>query len=289
MANIRDSAGIIFDVIQCLLERCLYFGTSDTRTCFSLISDALLNSEKTKVVLILHSQGALEGSIILDWLINQHPREILQKLEIYTFGNAANHFNNPRTKRDHGVPRPKGRAIRHIEHYANSMDFVSRWGVLHFKKRTAQQDGQTIVYGEHSNILSEQPVPKKGLNILQVKKHNKLDEDWNAYEGACFERNGSGHQFNQHYLDNMFPLDDSRTKVLTNGNGSPVAGTFMASMVKIHNDPKEVYARVRRQNGEAEQDDQNGVNGVTPETTRVYHVSRLWQYVNGGKPEADSR
>lgn len=33
--------------------------------------------------------------MIIDWLLQELPQNLLSKLEVYTFGNAANHFNNP--------------------------------------------------------------------------------------------------------------------------------------------------------------------------------------------------
>ncbi|EFQ33678.1 uncharacterized protein GLRG_08607 [Colletotrichum graminicola M1.001] len=57
----NETAGIIFDVIQCLIERCFYYGTSDTRACYALIAGALGDPKKNRVILILHSQGARWG------------------------------------------------------------------------------------------------------------------------------------------------------------------------------------------------------------------------------------
>jgi hypothetical protein len=153
--------------------------------------------------------------MIIDWLLQEVPQDLLAKLEVYTFGNAANHFNNPHlhllsqhaalahptaissTKTstqvhyhdpiasiDNGSlepPKPNtlktahqsslaGKTIRYIEHYAHTSDFVARWGVLHFT----------------TNFSLEPDAPR--------------------YMGRVFERAGEGHQFNQHYLDSMFPL-----------------------------------------------------------------------------------
>jgi hypothetical protein len=133
------------------------------------------------VILVVHSQGAIECSMIIDWLLADLPEQRLSKLEVYTFGSAANHFNNPvyGTADDktpafsgHGL-RDYHRAIRHIEHYANSGDFVSQFGVLNFSKR-----------GE---LQSE-----------------------NRYVGQVFERKGSGHMFCQHYLDTMFLMEGDK-------------------------------------------------------------------------------
>lgn len=59
------------------------------------VKKALSDEKNTKVVLILHSQGGIEGGAIIDWLLQELPQNLLSKLEVYTFGNAANHFNNP--------------------------------------------------------------------------------------------------------------------------------------------------------------------------------------------------
>jgi hypothetical protein len=159
--------------------------------------------------------------MIIDWLLQEVPQDLLAKLEVYTFGNAANHFNNPHlhllsqhaalkhptvpstTKtltsvRYHDplstLPAPtdenggmnvngharstkqestSGKTIRYIEHYAHTSDFVARWGVLHFTCNFS------------------------------------LDPTSPRFMGRVFERPGEGHQFNQHYLDAMFPLQPS--------------------------------------------------------------------------------
>lgn len=59
------------------------------------MKEALLDEKNKKVVFILHSQGGIEGSAIIDWLLQELPQNLLSKLEVYTFGNATNHFNNP--------------------------------------------------------------------------------------------------------------------------------------------------------------------------------------------------
>ena len=109
---------------------------------------------------------------MIDWLLDALPSDLLCHLEVYTFANAANHFNNPRwtcpTRPEeleslYSSPLSNG-AVGHIEHYANSADVVSRIGVLHFVD-----------------------IP-------------------NRYMGRLFVRPGSGHMLNQHYLDNMFTL-----------------------------------------------------------------------------------
>jgi hypothetical protein len=119
------------------------------------------------VVIVSHSQGGIIVSMVLDLLFADMPVENIAKLEIYTFGCAASHFNNPLRAIDPRSPTAKARVIRHIEHYANSDDLVTRWGVLY--------------------------------NICASPN--------NTFMGKVFvRRNASGHLLNQHYLSNMFPL-----------------------------------------------------------------------------------
>jgi hypothetical protein len=211
----NKTSGVIFDVLQCLIQRNFNYATMDVRDCYRIVKATLYDPNLTKVIFILHSQGGIEGGMILDWLLVEVPQDLLAKLEIYTFGNAANHFNNPhlhllsqnaalknprtatltKTKthiaglkeadkqadangkvRDgetEHTSTPLGKTIHHIEHYAHTTDFVSRWGVLHF--------------------ISSSPTPISAPRFM----------------GRVFERSSpesGGHQFCLHYLDSMFPL-----------------------------------------------------------------------------------
>jgi hypothetical protein len=145
------------------------------------------------VVLILHSQGGIEGSSILDWLLSDLSHELISKLEIFTFGNAARRFNNPLlTKHNSSDGETNGgrgeRVIKYIEHYANSEDFVANIGVLNFTSPSAQPYA-----------------------------------DGNAFSGPVFIREGSGHLLNMHYLDKMFPM--------VNGRVDEDGNTFMKTVI----------------------------------------------------------
>jgi hypothetical protein len=226
-------------------------------------------------VFILHSQGAIEGGMIIDWLLDEVPQDLLQYLEVYTFGNAANHFNNPyRDLQSSGVkdtgPKKKElqtkplrhRAIAHIEHYANDRDFVSRWGVLNYTEKSSR---------------------------------DKLELE-NKFIGRVFKRSGSGHQFNQHYLDNIFPLD-------TNGQSvrEPRPGDFMETIfepggnsenqAERESPRRSLYTTAQTedqvtrylQNAEYLFDGIATVN-VIQRPQRMKDVSRLWGYRNGNVP-----
>ncbi|KAE8145054.1 hypothetical protein BDV25DRAFT_145017 [Aspergillus avenaceus] len=251
--------GLVFDIIECLAQRNFTFATPDTRYGYAITKKTLLDPQYEKVVLILHSQGGIEGGLIIDWLLAELPQELLQKLEVYTFGNAANHFNNPYKSviasqsessdrsENHGsndsVPGEK--SVLHIEHYANKFDFVCVWGVLHF-------------FG----------VP-------------------NRYMGRVFVRPGTGHQFNQHYLDTMFMLgpdrkvQDSNEFMEMEVNSSNCTGVPFYSAKSDREDKVLVVGENRLQEGNS----LNGsfVNGIR-RPVKVKDLSRLWQYRNGASP-----
>ncbi|RDW78345.1 hypothetical protein BP5796_06197 [Coleophoma crateriformis] len=220
----NKSNGILFDVIQCLIQRNFNYATQDIRDCYLTVKELLYRPDLTKIVFILHSQGGIEGGMVIDWLLQEVPQDLLAKLEVYTFGNAANHFNNPHTllmSQHAALSHPSipattesrnlihyhdaipngingtstapenvrdsrqstsGKAIRYIEHYANSFDYVARWGVSSF-------------------IRSYSPSAASA-----------------RFMGRVFEQTGRGHLLNEHYLDTMFPL--KRTEDGSGGIGN---------------------------------------------------------------------
>ena len=236
-----------------MVQRNFNYATKDVRVCYDIIKGLLYRPEFSKVVFILHSQGGIEGGLVLDWLLQELPQDMLSKLEVYTFGNAANHFNNPHrhavsqtlahtkgleamntvfTETTYATPSSSpvevrngrldgetngknppplrketsssmsrssvaatDRAIGHVEHYAHSTDFVAIWGVLHFA----------------TNHTKSQQIPR--------------------FLGTLFVRadGGGGHQFNQHYLDGMFPLERNAAGKLI---GCRDSNEFMESVVE---------------------------------------------------------
>ncbi|KAI4202072.1 MAG: hypothetical protein LQ350_002861 [Teloschistes chrysophthalmus] len=181
----NQSVGMIGDVFECILQRCLSYKTMDVRVACEIVKGCLMDPEAKKVVLIGHSQGGIIVSMVLDQLFPELPNESMSKLEIYTFGSAASHFHNPpilpRTDATGSSPVD---CIKYIEHYANEYDMVPRWGVLYATRA----------------LLT------------------------NRYAGAVFVHMGAtGHMFIQHYLDRIFPVTGGTAKahsgpaVKTNG------------------------------------------------------------------------
>jgi hypothetical protein len=132
--------GIPFDVIECILQRTFAYPTLDIRKAYAAIATLLGDPNVKKLVLIAHSQGAIEAGMVLDWLYATMSREQVAKLEVFTFGNAGNHWNCPV---DTGKAGVEGRVIRHMEHYANSGDWVARFGILHFRQKVEKYTGES--------------------------------------------------------------------------------------------------------------------------------------------------
>ncbi len=185
--------GIVFDLIECLIQRDSCYATADIRTGYHQVKKSLLDEKNKKVVLLLHSQGGIEGGAILDWLLDDLPVHVLGKLEIYTFASAANHWNNP--SRHHNASNQEGAVgvIKHVEHYTNSGDFVSRFGILGFIRMPLRGSGiTTTTTGENG-----------GSSNAGSSSHDAN----NRFKGKLFKRNATGHMLSQHYLAYMFPRE----------------------------------------------------------------------------------
>ncbi|CAL3968166.1 unnamed protein product [Diplocarpon coronariae] len=238
--------GFIFDLLECLLQRDLDYKSRDIRQSRAQLRAALAAPATRKVVLILHSQGGIEGSSILDWLLADLSHEVVAKLEIFTFGNAARHFNNPLVSKPSSplVDESRGgrgeRVIKHIEHYANTRDFVANIGVLQFTSPQAQPYA-----------------------------------DGNAFFGRVFVREGTGHLLNMHYLDKMFTL--------VNGRVDDSGNKFMNSKITKKQDTRTAPFRAELTVFRASRPHNASQNGHEPQQM-VKDVSRLWQYRNGLQP-----
>lgn len=306
-----SSSGILFDIIESLVQRNFAYATTDVRVAYNTIKETLYNPRYSRVILVLHSQGCILGGLTIDWLLQELPQDLLSKLEVYTFGNAANHFNNPHryvsSQRKTLVPSPdakvdgggqangvststavprlvsetssskpsdiSGRVIGHIEHYANMTDFVALLGVLHFASSAAAS-----------------PLMPRYIGRVFA---------WYSTRG--------GHQFNQHYLDGMFPLARDDRGRLT--GCAETGNEFMESAILVgeegdeSDDVDEAYgtswlgalgsmANGRRtvRSSEANVKIHNGGSPIvsrkgTMSRVKVKDVSRLWQYRNGRRPQ----
>jgi len=261
----QNRFGLVLDLVQCLIQRDLGLTNGCVKETYKQLRTHLLQRDPAnkdewcykKVVVIAHSQGGLITSLALDMLFADLADDVLSRLEIYTFGNAANHFNNPPNTY---TPASGGETIRfptikHIEHYANEFDFVSRLGVLAYHPGPRSKNGEEAGFLEWS--MSRRPHVQEGAY------HDTGMHD-NQFAGKLFMRPGKGgHQFVMHYLDEMFK------------DGNEGEQVFVPVMVK---DDKASGGKTKGVVLDA------GKEGLVKKTD-LEQTSRLWGYRSGKVPD----
>lgn len=203
------------------------------------------------------------ASQVLDLLFCDVPGDLMGKLEVYTFGSAAGHLNNPSwsttsTSTTNGTMsgRPTTtRMIRHIEHYVNSLDPVTRWGILY--------------------------------NVCDV-----LD---NRFAGSIFIRMGaSGHMLNQHYLGPMFPIahQTKKTPQKHKSTNSPTSTTtndreatdFLSTKVTL--DANTITSRnsLQKSNLVFLRRESSNLSSTSPTTTTIHNANHILDTVKRHLP-----
>ncbi|KAK3321632.1 hypothetical protein B0H66DRAFT_472946 [Apodospora peruviana] len=248
--------GILFDVIECLIQRNLAYATTDVRVCYRIIKEKLYNPQYSKVVFILHSQGGIEGSLILDWLLQELPQNLLAKLEVYTFGNASNHFNNPH-RHIYSQDAAKRNPLAASTDSANLAAARQVNGDFPSNHTTTEEPEDNIsiaipppnLLTSETSALSPSAISGRVIGHIEHYAHTSdFVALWGVlhfatsapgthslprYIGRVFARTSTrgGHQFVQHYLDGMFPLArDSATGKLI---GCAEENEFMESEVVL--------------------------------------------------------
>lgn len=281
--------GIVLDLVECLVQRDFGYMTADIRIAHNAIKTTLLDPDVHRVVLLAHSQGGIIISAALDALsYSDLPVEAWDKLEVYTFGCAANHFSNPprcvcRRRADSPIPMqlpryPRTlRQIAVIEHYANELDFVAKMGVLNFTGNPATNPAPapTATAATPIPVIPATPAAATATATTPlIGSGGSGTGSTGSFVGKVFMRMGTGgHLFCQHYLGPMFsglrPEFLDETVVTTDGS---------AAMVGTAGDVHDVERLLA---------DAVGVSqGALPVAQRtVRDVSRLWKYKNGNVPQ----
>jgi hypothetical protein len=122
----------------------------------------------------------------------------------------------------------------------------------------------------HSNILSP---------TTPFEKIDFTEEDDNKFVGRLFKRVGSGHQFNQHYMDTMFEMEGIDMRDFSRGRVKD-GNAYMDAWVDL--DVFEEWDTVQAGGGRVGQG-QGRVIARRPK--QVKEMSRLWAYRNGGNPD----
>jgi hypothetical protein len=218
----NETWGILGDIVECIIQREFGFCSKETRIAYEYVKSYCSDPEVKKVVLIGHSQGGIMVSQVLDELFMDLPSESIAKLEVYTFGNAASHFNNPLRKPAHSTGEyPHILSPSESTSLAATTDspttMVSPMTPLPLPQKATFSAPQSrtftispylpkrvIPHIEHY-CNSEDMVTRWG-SLYSVKNvlGNRFCGHVFIYEGA------SGHMLNQHYLANMFPVNRPR-------------------------------------------------------------------------------
>ncbi|KAF4982703.1 hypothetical protein FZEAL_1730 [Fusarium zealandicum] len=311
------TSGIIFDVIECLIQRNFGYATGDVRICFKIIKDVLYDPSKSKVIFVLHSQGGIEGGLVLDWLLQELPQDLLAKLEVYTFGNGANHFNNPhRHRSSQALAMFKPLSAMSTVMSETSFDSPTESSQEPQDELSVKVlDALKKANNSRSTTRSVSAAKDRAIKHVEHFAHNTdfvaiwgvLHFATNRMEspelprflGRLFSRADvrGGHQLNQHYLDGMFPLKfDEKTGKYT---GADEDNEFMNELIKI-GEEGDAMANTREAfeiswagtQGFGSGDistpvEVHGIsnkNKIASNEVRVKDVCRLWSYRNGQSP-----
>ncbi|KAI3319792.1 hypothetical protein HD806DRAFT_547689 [Xylariaceae sp. AK1471] len=260
------TTGIIFDVIECLIQRNFGYATSDVRLAYKIVKEKLYNPQYSKVVFILHSQGGIEGGLVLDWLLQELPQDLLAKLEVYTFGNAANHFNNPHRhirsqeeEQNHPkvrtqvsevitqvpitdspvemkIPAPQKPLSNGAGSSSRSMDLPQPLTTATNDLRTPRRRTYTVPACDRAIGHVEHYAHTTDFvalwGLLHFVTNERASPEMPRFIGRVFSRVSTrgGHQFCQHYLNGMFPLSRNADGEFT---GCADRNDFMESVVEI--------------------------------------------------------
>jgi len=219
------TSGIVFDVIECLIQRNFTYATSDVRRAYRTMRDVLYDPSKSKVVFVLHSQGGIEGGLVLDWLLQETPQDLLAKLEVYTFGNAANHFNNPhRHVISQSLSQSNPSAAMTTVMRETSFNSATSSPVERRKKGNGKAPPPLSTESSLTSSRTFSAAKDRAIGHVEHYAHSTdFVAIWGVlhfatnrvgspqlprFLGRLFSRANSrgGHQLNQHYLDGMFPL-----------------------------------------------------------------------------------
>ncbi|KAH7417451.1 hypothetical protein BKA64DRAFT_657977 [Cadophora sp. MPI-SDFR-AT-0126] len=253
--------GIIFGLINTLIQRHLGYVTASTRECYKALRSELQSPHTGNIVLILHGQGAIIGSRALDLLLQELPHQLFSKLEIYTFGSTATHFNNPYRDAPSGASHAttRTRVLGHIEHYVLSQDIASAMDPFRSGLSTERTDSMA------TSSATTNP----------------------NFAGQIFAIEGSGCLFNGDYMNTIFP--SSKPGQLHE------ASAVMETIAVIQKNPQRESPQLADPDSDLESESifsgsakpkgrSLDTRSIAVGMLKVKDLSRLWQYRDGRSP-----
>ncbi|KAL8650349.1 MAG: hypothetical protein Q9210_003873 [Variospora velana] len=281
----NQSYGLISDLLECVVQRCLSYSTMDARVAYEILRDYLVDKEVKKVVLVAHSQGGIIASMVVDHLLAELSEEMMGKLEIYTFGSAASSFNNP-PKTSATQPSP---CIPHIEHYANEYDMVPRWGLLYAVKSqlTNRYAGNVFV---RTGAMGHMFVDHYLNPIFPLPGHQRNDQVKASVRGGQMNGDGAtnGHRLEDadQYLNAIVNVDTDtetrRTKAEPKSVVHKRGKKRIAAGINGHTTP--VVNGLRVDDADAIEARANMIVVAPTQGKKVKELSRMWEYLDGASP-----
>lgn len=252
----NKSAGPILDVVECVIQRDFTYYTSDIRKGYVEIRAALEAENTKKVIILCHSQGGIIVSLIIDLLLATISRSLLDKLEVYTFANASNHFNNPLN----ALGKP---TIQFVEHFANEKDPISQFGVLLFSQFKDEKDDQFTLIQNRKNVKGSCSTFHFTDNMFKIATNRKLE-------------------------NLLVPTISSKDEVIGSFKGVGLTEDFTSRQHSQNSAAGQVFSGklfVRwHQSGHLLINHYLGPDNNILETPEVQQSSRLYQYLNGKSP-----
>ncbi|KAI4090574.1 MAG: hypothetical protein LQ344_004621 [Seirophora lacunosa] len=280
----NQSYGLISDLLECIVQRCLSYSTEDVRVACEVLRDYLVDEEVKKVVLVAHSQGGIIVSMVVDYLLAELSGEMMGKLEIYTFGSAAAQFNNPpRTSTTQSSP-----SIPHIEHYANEYDMVPRWGVLYAIRSllTDRYAGEVFVRtGATGHMFVEHYLDP----IFPLPGHQSKDKSTGSARARRVNADADhGVDVAEDYLDAIVDVDTDTEKRRAGAEPKSVVHKHESTVHKMGEQriapEMNGLATPAAENGDANATIDARANLTFVKGKKVKELSRLWKYLDGAVP-----
>jgi len=192
--------------------------------------------------------------------------------EIYTFGSAASHFNNPHL----ALPALTSQGcIPYIEHYCNEYDMVSRWGALHSTTKVLNNrySGSIFVrlgatghmFNQHYLSVMFPPSPRSweaganGFRKLNGTASSFLDKVVDVDEGLALKREDTAVGILR--WDSMFEVGKGGRLEVDGGKKGVVDGEMPVEDGLLDGMCREAEGR------------------------SVRELSRLWLYLGGRSPK----
>ncbi len=121
--------GVLIDIFESVFGRTFDFSLTPELYTKRRVEDAIFSNMYDRVILLAHSQGAIVASNVIRELIRDFRQknrlEKLTRLEVYTFGSAADEIDA-----DDTLSNAHNRLVPYIEHFANTDDVIAQLGIL---------------------------------------------------------------------------------------------------------------------------------------------------------------